>query len=156
MMRFSRFSFSYSITINYTHHDRVSYTPAVHLSSSFSLDQTDSSFNFTTNTIGCLFRFIGRVFLSLSIFSFIFFSKKKNIQHDTICRVDFDRKAIEHNTIKGSIIHNSVHTQTIEWQNRIYLFFLFDLLLLTSKHNRIDVLQWIWTIEWKSKPNSSL
>jgi hypothetical protein len=30
-------------------------------------------------------------------------------------------------------------------------FFFFDLLHLTLKHNRIDVLQWTWTIEWKKE-----
>lgn len=53
--------------------------------------------------------------------------KTNNSQHDTICRVDFDRKAIEHDTIKLASSHNSVHTRTIEWQNRIYLFFVFFL-----------------------------
>jgi hypothetical protein len=54
--------------------------------SSFSLDQTDFSFNFTTNTIGCFLFYLsaGCVYHCLySLLSFWFFSRKKRRIFDT-------------------------------------------------------------------------
>ena len=132
----TRYSFS-SIIINYTHHHGyigmfmlVIHQPFIRILLLFSSDQKDFSFCFTINITGCPVLFIGRVCLFLSIFSFIlshfFFlfsenNKWKNIQHNIICKHDFDLKVIERDTIKVSIIHSSVHMRTSEWQNRIYL-----------------------------------
>ncbi len=43
--------------------------------------------------------------ISFSLLSFCRKYKRKNIKHDTICGVDFDQEAIEHDTIKASIVY---------------------------------------------------
>lgn len=104
---------------------------------------------------------IGRVFLSLlsllSSFVFVLWKtkrwKKKYISNTTpSVKFDFNREAIEHDTIKTSIIDDSVHMRAHRvTKSHLSLRFLI-FFALTPKPHRIDVLQWIWTIE-KEKTN---
>jgi hypothetical protein len=133
---------SFSIIINYTHHQgyigmfvSVTHQPLIRGFLVRQIKHFLVSISLVTPP-QVLLLFIGRVCLSLSIFSFIlglFLEKRKTIEHDTICRVDFDREAIEHDTIRLASF-TIVYTRETSSDKIAFIFFcfvlfLFDLLL---------------------------